>query len=159
MSFSVNKVILVGRLGKDPETRFMPNGKAVTNFSLATSEQWRDKDTGDKQERTEWHNLVAYGKPAEILAEHSNKGMTVYIEGSLQTRKWQDKGGTDRYTTEIVVRDFIIHNDGGGQRAEREEKPAAKSTGKGGGGYTPNARSPVSSKQNDPDDFDDDIPF
>ncbi len=112
MAFSVNKVILVGRLGKDPETRFMPNGNAVTNFSIATSEQWKDRETGDKQEATEWHNVVAYGKIAEIISEHANKGMSMYIEGQLKTRKWQDKSGADRYSTDIVIRDFIIHNEG-----------------------------------------------
>lgn len=99
---SVNKVILVGGLGKDPETRFMPNGEAVCNFSIATSENWKDKQ-GAKQEKTEWHNIVMYRKLAEIAGEYLKKGAQVYIEGRLQTRKWQTKEGQDRYTTEIIA--------------------------------------------------------
>jgi len=101
----VNKVILVGRLGKDPETRYMTNGEAVTNASLATSEQWKDK-SGEKQERTEWHNLVFYRRLAEIAGEYLKKGSEVYVEGKIQTRKWQDKEGRDRYTTEIIVNEM-----------------------------------------------------
>lgn len=99
---SVNKVILLGALGQDPTTRFMPNGEAVTNFSMATSDSWKDKQ-GQKQERTEWHNVVMYRKLAEIAGEYLKKGSPVYIEGRLQTRKWQTKEGQDRYTTEIVA--------------------------------------------------------
>jgi single-strand DNA-binding protein len=99
---SVNKVILMGGLGKDPETRFMPNGDAVCNFSMATSENWKDKQ-GVKQEKTEWHNIVIYRKLAEIAGEYLKKGSQVYIEGKLQTRKWQTKEGQDRYTTEIIA--------------------------------------------------------
>ena len=99
---SLNKVLLIGTLGRDPETRFMPNGEAVTNFSMATSENWKDKD-GNKQSRTEWHNVVMYRKLAEIAGEYLKKGSTVYIEGRLQTRKWQTKEGQDRYTTEIIA--------------------------------------------------------
>lgn len=99
---SINKVILIGSLGKDPEVRFMPNGEAVCNFSIATSESWKDK-TGAKQEKTEWHNIVMYRKLAEIAGEYLKKGAPVYIEGKLQTRKWQTKEGQDRYTTEIIA--------------------------------------------------------
>lgn len=99
---SVNKVMLIGGLGKDPETRFMPNGDAVCNFSMATSENWKDKQ-GVKQEKTEWHNVVMYRKLAEIAGEYLKKGAQVYIEGKLQTRKWQTKEGQDRYTTEIIA--------------------------------------------------------
>lgn len=99
---SVNKVILVGNLGKDPDLRFMPNGEAVCNFSIATTENWKDKN-GQKQEKTEWHNIVIYRKLAEVAGEYLKKGRSVYIEGRLQTRKWQDKDGNDRYTTEIVA--------------------------------------------------------
>ena len=99
---SVNKVILVGNLGRDPEVRFMPNGEAVCNFSIATTDSWRDKN-GQKQERTEWHNIVMYRKLAEIAGEYLKKGRPVYVEGRLQTRKWQTKEGQDRYTTEIVA--------------------------------------------------------
>src|SRR5690606_32229352 len=93
---NLNKVMLIGHLGADPEIRYMPNGKAVVNFRLATSESWKDKQTGEKQERTEWHNVVAYDKLAEIIGEWLHKGSPVYIEGKLQTRKWQDKNGNDR---------------------------------------------------------------
>lgn len=103
---SVNKAILVGRLGKDPETRFMPNGEAVTNVSLATSEQYKDKN-GEKQERTEWHHLVFYRRLAEIAGEYLKKGAQIYVEGRIQTRKWPDKEtGQDRYTTEIIVNEM-----------------------------------------------------
>ena len=102
---SVNKVILIGRLGKDPETRYMTNGEAVTNATLATSENWKDK-SGEKQEKTEWHNLVFYRRLAEIAGEYLKKGSQIYVEGKLQTRKWQDKEGKDRYTTEIIVNEM-----------------------------------------------------
>lgn len=100
---NLNKVMLIGHLGADPEIRYMPNGKAVVNLRLATSESWKDKQTGDKQERTEWHSVVAYDKLAEIIGEWLHKGSPVYIEGKLQTRKWQDKNGNDRWTTEIIA--------------------------------------------------------
>ena len=99
---SLNKAILIGNLGKDPEQRFMPNGDAVCNFSIATKESYKDKN-GDKQEKTEWHNVVIYGKLAEIAGQYLKKGSSVYIEGRIQTRKWQDNGGNDRYTTEIIA--------------------------------------------------------
>ncbi|CAG0939957.1 partial Single-stranded DNA-binding protein, partial [Gallionellaceae bacterium] len=102
---SVNKVILVGRLGKDPETRYMTNGEAVTNVTLATSENWKDK-SGEKQEKTEWHNLVFYRRLAEVAGEYLKKGSMIYVEGKLQTRKWQDKEGKDRYTTEIIANEM-----------------------------------------------------
>ncbi|ABF14161.1 single-stranded DNA-binding protein [Candidatus Palibaumannia cicadellinicola] len=102
-SRGVNKVILVGNLGQDPEIRYMPNGCAVANINLATSESWRDKQTGDTKEKTEWHRVVLFGKLAEVTGEYLRKGSQVYIEGSLQTRKWQDQNGQDRYTTEIIV--------------------------------------------------------
>ena len=103
MSKGVNKVIVVGNLGAAPESRTMPSGGTATNFSVATSESWKDKQTGQKQERTEWHKIVTFGRLAEICAEYLAKGSKVYIEGSLRTRKWQDKAGKDNYTTEIVA--------------------------------------------------------
>ena len=103
MARGVNKVILVGNVGGDPETRYLPNGNAVTNITLATSDSWKDKQTGQLQERTEWHRVVFFGKVAEIAGEYLRKGSQVYVEGRLQTRKWQDQSGQDRYTTEIVV--------------------------------------------------------
>ena len=103
MARGINKVILIGSIGKDPETRYAANGNAITNLSLATSEQWQDKNTGEKQERTEWHRVSMFGRLAEIAGEYLKKGSKVYIEGKLQTRKWQDKDGRDCYTTEIVA--------------------------------------------------------
>src|SRR5512135_398600 len=152
---SVNKVILVGRLGKDPETRYMTNGEAVTNVSLATSENYKDK-SGEKQERTEWHNLVFYRRLAEIAGEYLKKGAQIYVEGRIQTRKWQDKEGKDRYTTEIVVNEMqMLGGKSGGagsfeavenQSAPARSAPAAKS-----------AAAPAA--KGNFDNFDDDIPF
>ncbi|MDO6687756.1 MULTISPECIES: single-stranded DNA-binding protein [unclassified Agarivorans] len=102
----INKVILVGNLGQDPEVRFMPNGGAVANITIATSESWRDKQSGEQKERTEWHRVVLFGKLAEVAGEYLKKGSQVYIEGQLQTRKWQDQNGQDRYSTEVVVQGF-----------------------------------------------------
>lgn len=115
---SLNKVLLIGNLGKDPETRFLPNGNAVCNFSIATTESWKDKQSGQKQEKTEWHNISMYGRLAEIAGQYLKKGSSVYIEGKLQTRKWQDKQtGADRYTTEIIADEMKMlggRGDGGG---------------------------------------------
>ncbi len=122
-SKGVNKVILVGNLGKDPEIRYMPSGGAVANITLATSESWRDKTTGEQKEKTEWHNVSIFGKLAEIAGEYLRKGSQIYIEGALQTRKWQDQSGNDRYTTEVVVQGFngtmqmLGGRQGGGQPA------------------------------------------
>jgi len=102
-SRGINRVILVGNLGQDPEVRYMPNGNAVANFSVATSESWKDKQTGENRDRTEWHRVVVFGKLAEIAGEYIKKGTQVYLEGQLQTRKWQDQSGQDRYTTEVVI--------------------------------------------------------
>jgi single-strand DNA-binding protein len=132
----VNKAILVGTLGKDPEQRFMPNGNAVCNISVATSEQWKDKQTGEKQERTEWHRVSMFGKLAEIAGQYLRKGSQVYLEGKIQTRKWQDKEGKDRYSTEIVADQMQML---GGKRDS--SAPAA--------GETLSQAAP----------FDDDIPF
>lgn len=119
----VNKAILVATLGKDPEIRYMPNGNAVANFSVATSEQWKDKQTGQKQESTEWHNIVIYGKLAEICGEYLKKGSQVYLEGKIKTRKWQDKEGKDRYTTEIVAdqMQMLGGNSGGNEKQSKPE--------------------------------------
>ncbi len=106
MARGINKVILVGNCGKDPETRYMPSGGAVTNISVATSEGWKDKQTGETKERTEWHNVVFFNRLAEIAGEYLKKGSQIYVEGSLRTRKWQDKEGKDRYTTEIVANEM-----------------------------------------------------
>ena len=152
---SVNKVILIGNLGRDPETRYMPDGGAVTNVSIATTETWKDKN-GEKQEKTEWHRVAFFGKLAEIAGEYLKKGSQVYVEGRLQTRKWQDKDGADKYTTEIVADRMQMLGSrqgmGGGDR-EREASPdrdaGAKPAGK-------SAAKPAASKF---DDFEDDIPF
>lgn len=153
---SVNKVILVGRLGKDPETRYMTNGEAVTNVTLATSENWKDK-TGEKQEKTEWHNLVFYRRLAEVAGEYLKKGSQVYIEGKIQTRKWQDKEtGKDRYTTEIIVNEMQMlgSKQGGGsfEVVENQSAPAARSAPASKPAAAPAAKGNF-------DNFDDDIPF
>lgn len=160
MARGINKVILVGNLGADPDTRYMPSGKAVTNIRVATSESWKDKQTGDTQERTEWHGIVMYDKLGEIAAEYLRKGSQVYIEGKLRTRKWQDKEGKDRYTTEIIADQMQMLGSrgggGGGSSEPREPRSASRQApaedrtaapvdeGGGGGGGG---------------EFDDDIPF
>lgn len=118
---SVNKVIIVGRLGKDPESRTLPDGRAVVNFSLATSERWKDKSTGDQREKTEWHSCDAFGRVAEIIAQYSKKGDLLYVEGSLTTQKWQDKEGKDRYTTKVRVHgtQFLTPKNGGTPAADQ----------------------------------------
>ena len=137
MSRGINKVILVGNLGADPETKYGPSGDAITNLRIATSESWTDKNTGQKQERTEWHRVVVFKKLAEICAEYLRKGSQVYIEGSLRTRKWQDKEGRDQYTTEIVASEMqMLGGKGGGDAPARERqeerKPAAAAPAAGG---------------------------
>ncbi len=150
----VNKVILIGNLGKDPEKRSMPNGDPVTSFSIATSETWKDKQTGEKKERTEWHNIVTYRGLANICDQYLEKGSRVYIEGSLRTRKWQDKEGKDRYTTEIIADEMqMLGSKGGG--GERGEAPANMFRG-GGGGQQGNGGGDTGGGQNFEDD---DIPF
>ena len=123
---SVNRVILIGRLGKDPETRFMPNGEAVTNVSLATSENWKDK-SGEKHEKTEWHNLTFYRRLAEVAGEYLKKGSMIYVEGKIQTRKWQDKEGNDRYTTYIIVNEMqMLSSKSSGEGVDKPTPPADK---------------------------------
>jgi single-strand DNA-binding protein len=152
MARGINKVILVGNLGKDPETRYMPSGKAVTNFSIAASESWKDKQTGEQREQTEWHNIVMYDRLAEIAAEYLRKGSQVYVEGRLRTRKWQDKEGRDRYTTEIIANEMQMLGGRGGGAAGTESRAEPRSTG---GGERPAA--PAGSSRDE--GFDDDIPF
>src|SRR5262245_28076333 len=154
MARGVNKVILIGNLGKDPETRYMPSGSAVTNLTLATSESWKDKQTGENQERTEWHKVAMFGKLAEIAAEYLRKGSQVYIEGKLRTRKWQDKEGKDRWTTEIVADEMNMLGGKGGGGAAGASAPSAAAAGGGGSG-----RAAVNDSGAPPGDFDDDIPF
>ena len=121
---SVNKVIIVGNLGKDPETRYMPNGEAVTNITVATSENWKDKTSGEKQEKTEWHRITFYRRLAEIAGEYLKKGSQVYVEGRLRTRKWQDKDGQERYTTEIEASEMKMLGSATGAATARH--PAAE---------------------------------
>lgn len=161
MARGINKVILIGNLGADPETKYMPSGSAVTNVSLATSESWRDKQTGEQQERTEWHRVVFFNRLAEIAGEYLRKGSKVYVEGSLRTRKWQGQDGQDRYTTEIVANEMQMLDSRG-------------DAGMGGGDYSPQPRQQQYQQQRpaqnnpqshsapaapDMDSFDDDIPF
>lgn len=150
-SRGVNKVILVGNLGKDPETRYMPSGGAVTNITVATSESWKDKATGQPQERTEWHRVVFFNRLAEIAGEYLKKGSKVYIEGSLRTRKWQGQDGQDRYTTEIVAAEMqMLDSRSGGGTGGYEEPPMPTEA--------PQAASKPAA-QPMKDDFEDDIPF
>lgn len=158
MARGINKVILIGNLGADPETKYLPSGSAVTNVSLATSESWRDRQTGEQQERTEWHRVVFFNRLAEIAGEYLRKGSKVYVEGSLRTRKWQDQSGQDRYTTEIVANEMQMLDSRG-------------DAGMGGGDYSPQPRQSYQPQQQqrpaqsspapapDMDSFDDDIPF
>ena len=175
MARGVNKVIIVGNCGEDPETRFMPSGGAVTNLSIATSESWKDKNTGDQQERTEWHRVVFFNRLAEIAGEYVKKGSKLYVEGSLRTRKWQGQDGQDRFTTEVVASEMQMLDSRGGQQGGGFDQS------QGGGGYqqsapqqsqqqapqqAPQQSAPQQSQQQPsqqqaPQDgaFDDDIPF
>jgi single-strand DNA-binding protein len=148
MARGVNKVILIGNVGNDPDMRYTANGGAVCNLSVATTDSWRDKQSGENQERTEWHRVVMFGKLGEIAGEYLRKGSKVYIEGRLQTRKWQDKSGQDRYTTEIVANDMQMLDSKGGGSASFDSAPASKPAAQ----QQPAAAPPA-------DDFDDDIPF
>lgn len=149
MARGVNKVIIVGNLGQDPETRAMPSGMSVTTISVATSEQWKDKQSGERKERTEWHRIAFFGRQAEVAAEYLHKGSKVYVEGMLRTRKWQDKQGNDRYSTEIIANELQMldpkpQNGGAGRQQQRPARddydpPSGRDTGGG--------------------EFDDDIPF
>src|SRR5688572_31418992 len=121
MARGINKVILIGHLGQDPEVKYMPSGSAVANVSIATTESWKDKTSGEKQDRTEWHRVVFFNRLAEIVGEYLRKGSKVYVEGSLRTRKWQDKEGQDRYTTEIVAREMQMLDSKGGSAPDMSE--------------------------------------
>lgn len=149
-SRGVNKVILVGNLGADPEVRYMPSGGAVANITLATSESWRDKATGEMKEQTEWHRVVLFGKLAEVAGEYLRKGSQVYIEGQLRTRKWTDQAGIEKYTTEIVV-------NVGGTMQMLGGRPSSSSNGQQSAPQQPSQNPPASNEP--PMDFDSDIPF
>lgn len=164
MARGVNKVILIGNLGRDPEIRYMPNGGAVANLAIATSESWKDKNTGEQQEKTEWHRVVLFRRLAEIAGEYLKKGSKVYIEGKLQTKKWQDNNGQDRYTTEILGNELQMLDSrgaGGGAPAgggyQQQAPSNNNSNSNQGGGYDSGGggtQEPVPAG-----DFDDDIPF
>ena len=161
MARGVNKVILLGNLGADPETRYTASGSAVTNIRMATTDSWRDKQSGERQERTEWHRVVFFGRLAEIAAEYLRKGSQCYVEGQIRTNKWQGQDGQDRYSTEIIAAEMQLlggRGSGGGgapPSRRREEDSGSAWPGGGQGGSAPAA--PASSGP--PDDFDDDIPF
>jgi single-strand DNA-binding protein len=162
---SVNKVILIGNLGRDPETRYMPNGEAVTNVTLATTETWKDRTSGERQEKTEWHRVTFYRRLAEIAGEYLKKGSQVYVEGRLETRKWTDKEGKDRYTTEIIASEMKMLGSRAGGSAPSYEgsddgagppsgaRPAARTSGGGA------PKSPAGKAAGGIADMDDDIPF
>jgi single-strand DNA-binding protein len=153
MARGINKVILVGNLGQDPETRYMPSGGAVTNFTLATNESWKDKQSGEQKERTEWHRVAMFNRLAEVAAEYLRKGSQVYVEGKLRTRKWQDRDGHDRYTTEVIADEMQML---GGRGGSFESGGGSSGAASGGGAQGSSGGPP-----NPPpaDDFDDDIPF
>ncbi len=184
-SRGVNKVILVGNLGQDPEVRFMPNGGAVANFTLATSESWRDKQTGENKENTEWHRVVLFGKLAEVAGEYLRKGSQVYIEGQLRTRKWQDQSGQEKYTTEVVVnvggtmqmlggrqqgganaggapmggQSGGGNNNGWGQPQQPQQQQSQGGSQFSGGAQQRPQQQSAPANNEPPMDFDDDIPF
>lgn len=154
-SRGVNKVILVGNLGQDPEVRYLPNGGAVANITLATSESWRDKATGEQKEQTEWHRVVLFGKLAEVAGEYLKKGSQVYIEGQLRTRKWTDQSGVEKYTTEVLVNVGGVMQMLGGKQGGNEQSPAPRNNSQ-------QRSQPAQQKaqhSEPPMDFDDDIPF
>jgi len=143
MARGINKVIVLGNLGSDPDARYMPNGNAVTNISVATTNSWKDKESGERQEETEWHRVVFFGRLAEIASEYLKKGSQVYVEGRLQTRKWEDKEGNDRWTTEIVANDMQMLGERISSSSNSDNLSAQKQSG----------------SEFATDDFDDDIPF
>lgn len=159
MARGINKVILIGNVGVDPDVRYLPNGNAVTTLSIATSESWKDKNTGEKQDRTEWHRVVCFNRLGEIAGEYVRKGSKLYIEGSLRTRKWQDQQGQDRYTTEIIANDIQMLDSKGSSTGSYDDIPQAQ--------HMPSQ--PGTSRQATPqtnqiphdafDQFDDDVPF
>lgn len=162
-SRGINKVILIGNLGKDPETRYMPSGGAVTNVTIATSETWKDKQTGEQKENTEWHRVVFFNRLGEIAGEYLRKGSKVYVEGRLQTKKWQDNNGQDRYTTEIVANEMQMLDSRGGDSAGASDFGGSKrpnnQAGNQAGNQANNPPSPPPMPAQGAADFDDDIPF
>lgn len=167
MARGVNKVILIGNLGQDPEVRYTPGGSAITNISIATSETWKDKQTGQPQERTEWHRVVFFNRLAEIAGEYLRKGSKVYVEGSLRTRKWQDQQGQDRYSTEIVANEMQMLDSRGGMEAPSSSPSSYSDYGNAPAAPVSNRQAPANNPRSAPpaqqapdfDGFDDDIPF
>jgi len=154
---SVNKVILVGNLGADPETRYMPNGDPITNIRVATTSRWKDKQSGENKEETEWHRIVFRARLAEIAGEYLKKGSPVYVEGRIRTRKWQDKEGQDRYTTEIMADNMqLLGSRGGAGEPRMEREPAEAGAGAGGGAAKPAGKKPQGGGVGE---MEDDIPF
>lgn len=160
MAKGVNKVILIGNLGQDPEVKYMPNGNAVANITVATSESWKDKNTGEQVDKTEWHRVVFFRRLAEIVGEYLKKGSKVYVEGKLQTRKWQDKNGADHWTTEVIASEMQMLDSRGGGSSDFNQNQGAGSSGTSGSAqsapqsdYSQAAPAPANN------DFDDDIPF
>ncbi|CAB4159263.1 Ssb Single-stranded DNA-binding protein [uncultured Caudovirales phage] len=163
---SVNKAIIVGNVGNDPEVRYTSNGAAIANFSIATSRTWKDKTSGERQEETEWHRVVAFDRTAEIVGQYVAKGGKVYVEGRLKTRRWEDKEGITRYTTEIMVDNLVLlggRDDDGGRQQSRGGQQQGRGGGGGGGGGGGRAPAPAPRPQQRTntgfDDMDDDIPF
>ncbi len=159
MARGINKVILVGNVGVDPEVRYMPNGNAVTSLSLATSESWKDKQTGEKQERTEWHRVVCFNRLGEIAGEYVRKGSKIYIEGSLRTRKWQDQQGVDRYTTEIVASEMQMLDSKGSSGSSASSSYGDMQPAPEYQGTAKKQQAPSKEAQNAFEELDDDIPF
>lgn len=166
MARGVNKVIIVGTIGNDPEVKYSASGSAIANLSVATSEQWKDKQTGEKKEQTEWHRVVIFGKLAEVAGEYLRKGSQVYIEGQLRTRKWTDSNGADRYTTEIVIPQMGgVMQMLGGKRDYSGQQPRQQSSQQPQGGWGTNKQQQPPKQQSPqgggehPMDFDDSIPF
>lgn len=153
MARGVNKVILIGNLGQDPEVKYMPNGNAVANITVATSESWKDKNTGEQVDKTEWHRVVFFRRLAEIVGEYLKKGSKIYIEGKLQTRKWQDKNGADHWTTEVIANEMQMLDSRGGGSSDFNQNQGAPSQSAPQSAPSQAAPAPMNN------DFDDDIPF
>jgi len=160
MARGVNKVILIGNVGGDPEVRYLPNGSAVTTITLATSESWKDKQTGQMQERTEWHRVVFFNRLGEIAGEYLRKGSKVYVEGSLRTNKWKDQEGKDRYRTEIIGNEMqMLDGRNSQQGGEQGANQGSSKPNRNPNGTAPSTTAPQQQANSNPDDFDDDIPF
>lgn len=162
MARGVNKVILVGNLGRDPEVRYSANGQAIANVTIATTESWKDKNTGEKQEKTEWHRIVFFGRLGEIAGEYLKKGAQIYVEGRLQTRKWQDKEGKDRYTTEIVANEMqMLGSKGGAASGDYAGQSSSQASSQSSAPAQAQSSQPTqpATQAAGADDFDDDIPF